>query len=910
MAEELKEIEDRKKRVSDGFLKIFGSSQEKKEGQESKGYIEIRKGKALANIGDVFRRTPEILYYFLLLIIIWIGTWIRTRNIPLIQANSLPADPDSALFLRYMQTIIDHGYLPLIDNLRYIPLGFNTLAESRFLPYFLAYMYKIIHIFNPAISVLRVDMLYPVILFPFIIIVFFLFVKKIFDWKTALVSSALLAVIPAFLQRTMIGLSDKEPLGMLLLFLCFYFLVSALKEEKIKFTVIYGLFAGLFAGLLGLVWGAISFVFMIVGLTFLTFLFLGNFKKKDFASYLAFLIAMTPVLFISARFSIIGLLTDPSSAIIYFPLLPFLIYFLMQSKLKEKLILKLPHNVTSILVSGIIAIIGFIFLKGFSSTLSLLSDIKLQLLHPFGIIRLTLTVAENQQPFISSWIDNFGYLFWLMIFGVVLVTYLIFSVFNNKYKYWFTGISAIFIFSLIFSRYKPDSIFNGTNTISQFTYFGGMILFVGVLIYVYLNTFKKDKKTFEKFSEIDKTLLFLFICFVWFAIGARGAIRLIFLFSPIVVIFASFLIIKIVDYGLKFKDNVFKIIIIILISFVAISIFYTSFQSSASYTSAMYPNLNPQWTNAMNWVKDNTPEDSVFSHWWDYGYWVQTAGERATVLDGGNALPYWDHLMGRYVLTSPHDEEALEMLYTHNSTHLLIDPSDIGKYPAYSLIGSDENYDRYSWINVFGLNEQATQETRNGTIFLFQGGTPLDEDFMWNNELFIGQRAGIGGFIVETIQEQDNIILKKPTAIFVKDNKRVDIPLNCIFFNNRKIEYEGEGLDGCLYIMPKLTTDGRINNLGTAYYLSPRTKNSLMARLYLFGEDNPNFKLVHVEEDFVVTSIREQSGLNIPSIIDFNGIRAPIKIWEINYPYDIKSDSFYLETDFPNQEIALSKENY
>ena len=54
--------------------------------------------------------------------------------------------------------------------------------------------------------------------------------------------------------------------------------------------------------------------------------------------------------------------------------------------------------------------------------------------------------------------------------------------------------------------------------------------------------------------------------------------------------------------------------------------------------------------------------NAVFGHWRDYGYWVQTLGERATVLDGGNAKSYWNHLMGRYALTGTSNKEALEFL--------------------------------------------------------------------------------------------------------------------------------------------------------------------------------------------------------------------------------------------------------
>ena len=40
----------------------------------------------------------------------------------------------------------------------------------------------------------------------------------------------------------------------------------------------------------------------------------------------------------------------------------------------------------------------------------------------------------------------------------------------------------------------------------------------------------------------------------------------------------------------------------------------------------------------------------------------------------------------------------------------------IGKYTAYSSIGADENYDRFSWITPMLMDETQTQETKNETI--------------------------------------------------------------------------------------------------------------------------------------------------------------------------------------------------
>ena len=59
--------------------------------------------------------------------------------------------------------------------------------------------------------------------------------------------------------------------------------------------------------------------------------------------------------------------------------------------------------------------------------------------------------------------------------------------------------------------------------------------------------------------------------------------------------------------------------------------------------------------------------------------------------------------MGRHFLTADSEEEALELAYSHGLTHYLIDSSEIGKYSAYSNIGSDAEYDKIykRWANGY-----------------------------------------------------------------------------------------------------------------------------------------------------------------------------------------------------------------
>ena len=39
------------------------------------------------------------------------------------------------------------------------------------------------------------------------------------------------------------------------------------------------------------------------------------------------------------------------------------------------------------------------------------------------------------------------------------------------------------------------------------------------------------------------------------------------------------------------------------------------------------------WTQALTWISQNTPQNAVVIAWWDYGYWINVMGNRTTVAD-------------------------------------------------------------------------------------------------------------------------------------------------------------------------------------------------------------------------------------------------------------------------------------
>ena len=100
------------------------------------------------------------------------------------------------------------------------------------------------------------------------------------------------------------------------------------------------------------------------------------------------------------------------------------------------------------------------------------------------------------------------------------------------------------------------------------------------------------------------------------------------------------------------------------------------------------------------------------------------------------------------------------------------------------------------------------------------------------------------------------------------------------------------GLDACLMLIPMINQQMQGNPLGSLMYISPEVKQSNFARLYLFGQESENFKLVYNDESSMPLAILEGRGLI-----------GPLKIWKINYPKDITYNETYISKELPNPKV-------
>ena len=861
------------------------------------------------------KKNNHYLQYLILILIVLLGAYLRAQPIPNL-VNAATGEPtimdlDSFLFLRYAEYIHQNGVLFAVDPMRNYPLGVEIASGlGTYTSYFVAYLHGVWSSLTN-VSLTYVDLIYPIIAMAITSIFLFLLLRKLFNWKVAALSTLFLNITPNFLFRSLAGSTDHDILGIMFFMITIYSYVTAYQTNTIKKSIVFGSIAGITTALGFLTAGNIAFAYMIIGTFVMIEILLDKFNEIDLTALASWFLISSIILSLSrkTRFEFINLMGSFSTSIALLGLIVGVVYILMKKgKLKFlnniRYINKLPIGAQSFIFSIIISSIAILIFLGPSYFVARYNNLITYALKAKGFEggRWALTVAEGRKPFVIDWFGAFGKpVIYLSIAGAVLLFHE--SIKKIKKSYYLTSLFLVFLLGFIFTRYSRDSVFNGETTLASTIFLITTIGFLLVTIYSYIKIYYKNQESNNEVKKINKNLSFIIVWYLIFILAASSAIRLFFEFSIIISILLGYFFVTTFDYFYKNKNEYVKylgLILIILILFspfsIARGIMYQDYLGSLYTARASGPQYHVQWQYAGEWVKTNLPKETVFAHWWDYGYWVQTGFERATLTDGGNTAGWWNFLIGRHLLTGKSFEDPLKFLYAHKATHILIVSDEIGKYGAYSSIGSDKNLDRLSYIPSFELDNSLLKETRNITILGYTGNMRLEEVINVNGELFTPSDSMIIQISLPIAKQNEEILqLGQPFVTIVKSqNKIVEVPIKCLFNNGQKIEFK-EGINSCFVIIPKLTSDGQTNQFGAGLFLSPRIYDTNFARLYIYGEENPYYKLVYTDQNSIPLSL-------------LNGrIIGPLKIWEITYTENIslteEEEEYFLSKTYLDPEV-------
>ena len=204
---------------------------------------------------------------------------------------------------------------------------------------------------------------------------------------------------------------------------------------------------------------------------------------------------------------------------------------------------------------------------------------------------------------------------------------------------------------------------HATTTLQQSFYFHSILMiFSGLGVWLILS--KKSSETILK-NEFKAFIIIFGIIGVYISssfirLEVFSSLSLIILTS----VSLSILSREIFKINLSRKRSHFLKICFILI-ILSLFIIPLSFPEANWITSANFPatilnggTFNPSsndWLETLEWIKINTPENAVVAAWWDYGYWIQTLSERATLTDNSTLSTARIQNVAKMFLSSPDD---------------------------------------------------------------------------------------------------------------------------------------------------------------------------------------------------------------------------------------------------------------
>jgi dolichyl-diphosphooligosaccharide---protein glycosyltransferase len=159
-----------------------------------------------------------------------------------------------------------------------------------------------------------------------------------------------------------------------------------------------------------------------------------------------------------------------------------------------------------------------------------------------------------------------------------------------------------------------------------------------------------------------------------------------------------------------------------------------------------YETTNNDWAHAMHWLKNNTPEDSIIASWWDYGYWITTLSDRATIIDNATLIDWQIKKMAYSIMTTP--DNSWHILNSHYS-------EDVSDYisnenlKAWKSIPNDEFQNNYTAQQFFG----------NPNLIYESGGQKKEEQN--NRVLSEDEKNSVDNYIAQNGHIECKAVFKK-----------------------------------------------------------------------------------------------------------------------------------------------------
>ncbi len=687
---------------------------------------------------DVKSSVKKYWWVWILAAIVIFGFWARTGAM---RYSDLP-DIDTYYFLRLNEYVLGHDFqMPAVDVLRNWPYGDRgfDLPLNFYLP---SAMYVAL---NPLLnmSFYRFAFIQPVILAGIAMVLMFWLAYELFDdKKKALFSAFFFATIPAAITRLSAGEIEKEANSVVFMLLAVIFFFKAYRCDGWKWKgLAYGVLSGVFVGVTAITWGGAQLIYIVITI-FAFIMLLINRPQKLLHSFVPFaVIGLVIPLIFAYRFTSLANYNFIFGYVVIAMLAVRLLADRFNVIKKESLKFLSPALVVLLFIG---TLVGSMFSDFVGSMLSKL--VSMITLYQPGLTTVAesipgdwntvlsqsgLSFAQGMLPqltpvsiLLSAWL--------LMLLGAVVMFYKF-----ARYR------ELVLIFPVAFLGFSVFGVFYAL----RLAYFVGFsaALASGFFVGWFVDRASKVKTI----SSIGKTSLLYLI--------AAGFFGMVFVLSLSNLLFALSMLaiavcLAIPGYAMRVESqeswirkfwtkirgieevrtDLVMIPVVIFVVLLAVS----NMANAYSFGNQLGPSINPYINDAMKFLREQTPENTSVLSWWDFGYWFQYVGKRATIVDGGGSGD-----TSRYDVAIWFTDDASNwsnwagwLNGKLDVGYILMDYTLPGKYGAITKIASHET----TVVGILQFEQTGTTQQGDTTIYEFGAGPYR----IW---LPIGQDGNIAG---------------------------------------------------------------------------------------------------------------------------------------------------------------------
>ncbi len=511
------------------------------------------------------------------------------------------------------QYVVDHGFTSFANYHNYrewYPAG-RDIGSTSFpgLPFAGATVYMLARALGITNSLLDLTIVFPVFAAALTCIVMYFLGKEVGGQGLGLLSSFLLAVSPAYIERTSLGFYDDENVGILLILITFLFYLRAMKRDRAWYsTVIYSVLAGLSLGYVFASWGAARYPLSLLALFTFCLILVKQTSPRLLVSY--------------GLMNVVGLGVGVLVPKLGFG---FVKEFEVMAALGVLFLLLLDHtskrlsegwlrrNFMLVSVLGV-AVVGLALWVG--GVVSLPAMKFISVLNPFfrSDVPLLASVQEHRPSTWAAYYYQFGQLVFLVPLGLV--------------------------FAL--RRITPQKIF----------------------VVCYAVTTLYFSATLSRLTILAAPALIL--------LGAIGLVEVIRPFSSIALQRTQTRRRIRMPLRIGRGFSVLLIITLFALTFLPLGRGIDAAYSPTTIASSTLP-IRAQvgdWMEALQWMKYNLPQDAVVASWWDYGYWISIVGGKISLADNGTINSTQIAQIGRMFMSQ--ENESARILKHYNSQYVAL----------------------------------------------------------------------------------------------------------------------------------------------------------------------------------------------------------------------------------------------